>query len=52
VGRAFGLKAAITAQLERYQATVRYVLPVMGLILISSCGLWLCRVWVHERWFG
>jgi hypothetical protein len=45
------LEQAIRAHVDRCQAFRAYVWPLLGVILISACGLWLCRVWVHEHWF-
>lgn len=28
-----------------------WVIPTLLTLLLSAAGLWLCRVWVHARWF-
>ncbi len=46
------LRRAVRAEFERFHAPQRYFMPLVMLLVVSACGLWLCRSWVHEHWFG
>ncbi len=46
------LRAVVRAEFERYHAAQRYFVPLVLLLLISACGMWLCRTWVHQHWFA
>lgn len=45
------LRLAVREEFDRYQAPRRYFVPLLMLAVTSACGLWLCREWVHQRWF-
>jgi hypothetical protein len=42
---------AVELKFSSIQGLRHYLLPMFLTLVLSAAGLWLCRVWVHDRWF-